>query len=179
MAGRYRLLLLTALLAGSYPAIYPPLLPPHQRPEKYRCKRPSAYHLSPNPGRAPVHRQRHPGHRHHRRLPPDRLRQDRPVGYDRKGLLSLLLKNPADIRKLPTLRQELIRTGVVVETTRFSAAATDYGDFLAGYSWPRKNPSTLGEFATSAVSRGYGQTIGWTVVRAEVFQKILPPTSPS
>ncbi|HEV3414053.1 MAG TPA: FtsX-like permease family protein [Puia sp.] len=95
--------------------------------------------------------------------------KDRPVGYNREGLLSFLLKNPADIQKLPVLRKELLRTGAVVETTRSSAAATDYGDYLAGYSWPRKNPSTLGEFATLAISRGYGQTIGWTVIRGRDF----------
>ena len=97
--------------------------------------------------------------------------KDRPVGYNREGLLSFLLKNPADIQKLPTLRQELLRTGAVVEATRSSAAATDYGDYLAGYSWPGKAASTLGEFATLAVSRGYGQTIGWSVIRGRGFSE--------
>jgi putative ABC transport system permease protein len=97
--------------------------------------------------------------------------KDRPVGYDREGLLSFLLKNPADIRKLPTLRQELLRTGAVVEATRSSEAATEYGDFLAGYNWPGKATSTVGEFATLAVSRGYGQTIGWKVVRGRDFSE--------
>jgi ABC-type antimicrobial peptide transport system permease subunit len=97
--------------------------------------------------------------------------KDRTVGYNREGLLSFLLKNPADIQKLPILRQELLRTGAVVEATRSSEAATEDGDFLGGYSWPRKNPSTLGEFATRAVSRGYGRTIGWTVVRGRDFSE--------
>jgi hypothetical protein len=95
--------------------------------------------------------------------------KDRPVGYEREGLLSFLLKNPADFKELPTLRNELLRTGAVVETTTSSVAATEYGEFYAGYTWPRKDPSVVGEFATVDVSAGYGNTIGWTLTRGRDF----------
>jgi ABC-type antimicrobial peptide transport system permease subunit len=95
--------------------------------------------------------------------------KDRPVGYDREGLLSFLLKNPADFQKLPTLRNELLHTGAVVEATTSSVAATEYGEFYAGYTWPRKDPSVVGEFATVDVSAAYGKTIGWTLTKGRDF----------
>jgi putative ABC transport system permease protein len=95
--------------------------------------------------------------------------KDRPVGYEREGLLSFLLKNPADFQKLPILRNELLQTGAVVEATTSSVAATEYGEFYAGYTWPRKDPSVVGEFATVDVSAGYGKTIGWTLTKGRDF----------
>jgi putative ABC transport system permease protein len=95
--------------------------------------------------------------------------KDRPVGFNREGLLSVLLKNPADIKKLPALREELLRTGAVVEATTSSAAATEDGDFYAGYTWPEKAPNIVGEFNTVGVSPGYGKTIGWTLTQGRDF----------
>ncbi|HUB62239.1 MAG TPA: ABC transporter permease [Puia sp.] len=103
--------------------------------------------------------------------------KDRPVGYDRQGLVSFLLKNPADIRKLPTLRQELLQTGAVTEMTRSSTAATQYGDELAGFSWPGKDPAIIGQFSTISVSPGYGRTIGWKVTRGRDFSAGLATDS--
>ena len=95
--------------------------------------------------------------------------KDRPVGYDREGLLSILIKDPADIRKLPILREELLHTGAIVDASTSDAAATEYGDFFAGYTWAKKDPSVVGEFATLAVTPGYGKTIGWTLTRGRDF----------
>ena len=95
--------------------------------------------------------------------------KDRPVGYDREGLLSFLIKDPVTIRKLPTLREELLRTGAIVEATTSSTAATEEGDYYAGYTWPQKDPSVVGEFATVEVSPGYGNTIGWTLTGGRDF----------
>ncbi len=95
--------------------------------------------------------------------------KDRPVGYDRQGLLYFHLKNPADIRELPTLRQELIRTGTVTEAATSSTAPIYYGDLFAGYGWPQKDPSVVGEFATVNVSSGFGKAIGWTLTKGREF----------
>jgi putative ABC transport system permease protein len=95
--------------------------------------------------------------------------KDRPVGYSREGLLSIPVKNPADIRKLPVLRDELLRTGAVAEASTSSTNATEYGEYYAGYTWPQKDPSVVGEFATVAVSPGYGKTIGWTLTQGRDF----------
>ncbi|HET6252502.1 MAG TPA: ABC transporter permease [Puia sp.] len=103
--------------------------------------------------------------------------KDRPVGYDRQGLLSVLLKNPADIRKLPTLRQELLRTGAVTEMSRSSTAATQYGDEFAGFSWSGKDPAVVGQFSTINVSPGYGQTINWKVAKGRDFSPDLATDS--
>jgi putative ABC transport system permease protein len=97
--------------------------------------------------------------------------KDRKLGYDREGLLSFAIYNPEYIRKLPTLRQALMQTGVVSATTETSSSATEDGDFYAGYSWPEKDPATVGEFSTFAVSPSYGATIGWVVKEGRDFSK--------
>ena len=95
--------------------------------------------------------------------------KDRPVGYDRQGLVYFHFKDPADIRELPTLRQALIQTGAVVDAATSSAAPIYYGDLFAGYSWPQKDPSVVGEFATLNVSTGYGKAIGWSLTKGRDF----------
>ena len=95
--------------------------------------------------------------------------KDRPVGYEREGLLSVSIKNPADIQKLSTLRSELIRQGTIVDAATSSNDATYYGELYAGYTWPQKDPSVVGDFATMNVSPGYGRTIGWTLAQGRAF----------
>jgi hypothetical protein len=95
--------------------------------------------------------------------------KDRPVGFDRSGLLSLLLKNPADIRRLPTLREKLLQTGAVTAASEAATTATDEGDYYAGYQWPGKDPDVVGEFATVGVSAGYGAAIGWSMKEGRDF----------
>jgi putative ABC transport system permease protein len=79
------------------------------------------------------------------------------------------VENPADIRRLPTLREELLQTGAVNAASEAAETATDEGDRYAGYQWPGKDPAVVGEFATVGVSAGYGAMIGWSMKEGRDF----------
>jgi putative ABC transport system permease protein len=95
--------------------------------------------------------------------------KDRPIGYDQSSLLSFLIKNPAAIRHLPTLREELLGTGAITEMSEASTSATQDGDFYDGYSWPEKAPGATGVFSTVSVTPGYGAALGWAVIEGRDF----------
>jgi hypothetical protein len=100
-----------------------------------------------------------------------RFTHSRPVGYEREGLVSLNIDVPEFGQRARTLRQELLQTGVVVETGVSSSPANRIWESFAGFDWPGKDPSTQAEFATISVSQEYGATIGWKIAAGRDFSR--------
>jgi ABC-type antimicrobial peptide transport system permease subunit len=91
--------------------------------------------------------------------------QDRPIGYNRIGLLSIPTNNNPEFEgKSQVLRTELLNTGVVEEASMSSSPVTDIWNMTGGYEWPGKDPAIEGSFATFKVTMEYGRTIGWEIV---------------
>lgn len=90
--------------------------------------------------------------------------QDRPVGYNRSGLLAIPMNNPDFEKKTNVLRNELLNTGVVLEASASSNPITGVWNVTGGYEWAGKDPSIGGAFATSRATMEYGKTVGWEIV---------------
>jgi ABC-type antimicrobial peptide transport system permease subunit len=96
--------------------------------------------------------------------------KDRPVGYDREGLLLIRKKSDNFNTKADVLRSELKKTGAVSEVGESG------GDFTAGtwshnggFNWEGKDPSFEANFATLNVSPEFGKTVGWQFVEGRDF----------
>jgi len=103
--------------------------------------------------------------------------KDRPVGYEQGGLLSMSIQTPGFAGRAETVRQELLRTGVVEETAIASSSTSVIWDIWSGYSWRGKNPAVQGDFASIGVSPGYGRTLGWKFVAGRDFSRNLATDS--
>jgi putative ABC transport system permease protein len=97
--------------------------------------------------------------------------KDRPVGYDRAGLINVPINTDSLDRHYEPLRSALLNSGVVSNMTTSSTTLTSFGqnDFLewSGMNEEQKNIS----FRNVWVNADYGPTIGWTVLQGRDFSR--------
>jgi putative ABC transport system permease protein len=102
--------------------------------------------------------------------------KDRPVGYDREGLL-MVRKKAGFKGKSIILREELKKTGTVTEMAESGGQTTGVWQWNDGFDWKGKNPSYDPHFGTLAVSHEYGETVGWQFVDGRDFSGELASDS--
>ncbi|MCF0072943.1 ABC transporter permease [Dyadobacter sp. CY261] len=90
--------------------------------------------------------------------------KNRPVGYDRNGLITVAINTPELQAHYNALRDALIQTGAVTDMSTSSAPATDLNSQNSGFSWEGKDPNFKENFGTIAVSHDFGKTVGWQFV---------------
>jgi putative ABC transport system permease protein len=95
--------------------------------------------------------------------------QNRPVGYDRSGLITIGLNDPAFEDKKELLHAELMNTGVVAATATSSSPVTSIWNITNGYEWVGKDPNLDAEFVNCKVSPDFGKTVGWEFVSGRDF----------
>lgn len=103
--------------------------------------------------------------------------KDRPVGYDREGLLMVHKKSGGFKGKSAVLRDELKKTGMVTEMAESGGQTTGVWQWNDGFDWKGKNPSYDPHFGTLAVSHEYGETVGWQFTDGRDFSGELASDS--
>jgi ABC-type antimicrobial peptide transport system permease subunit len=98
--------------------------------------------------------------------------QDRPIGYDRNGLIRFDM-NTADLNgKNDVLRQELLASGGVIEVAASSAATTENNYFDDRIEWEGKDPKLAKRaFVLRAVTYEFGKTVGWQFAEGRDFSR--------
>jgi ABC-type antimicrobial peptide transport system permease subunit len=103
--------------------------------------------------------------------------KSRPVGYTRDGLL-MIPKITDELRgKYDVLRAELKHTGAVTEMAESASSLTNIGAMNGGFEWTGKDPGLQTDFGTLAVTYEYGKTIGWQFVDGRDFSRDFPSDS--
>lgn len=87
--------------------------------------------------------------------------KDRPVGYDREGLIMVEKKSADFDGKYELMRAELMKTGVVAEMAESGGKVTGVWQWNGGFVWEGKDPDFDPHFGTLAVTSGYGKAVGW------------------
>ena len=100
--------------------------------------------------------------------------KDRPVGYDREGLLTLNMRSGEFYTKRDLIRSELLKTGVVEETAQSMGKVTELASNNGGFSWAGYDPNKEQNYGTIAVSPEYGRTVGWQFVQGRDFDRNSP-----
>jgi putative ABC transport system permease protein len=95
--------------------------------------------------------------------------KDRPVGYDREGLIMMRKKAQEFDTKRDVLRAELKKTGTVTEIGESGGALTGTWSHNGGFNWEGKDPSFEASFATLNVSPEFGKTVGWKFIQGRDF----------
>ncbi len=96
--------------------------------------------------------------------------QDRPVGYDRAGLITIPKNDPNYDGKLDLLRNELLNTGMVEGMELSSSSMTEIGNNSSDFDWIGKQPREY-SFAMTNVSYGFGKMVGWQFIAGRDFSK--------
>ena len=103
--------------------------------------------------------------------------KDRPVGYDQNGLLMIEMKSPDFQGKHDLLRQELKNTGAVAEMSESMGPITSVWSNNNGFTWKDKDPNINESFGSLAVTSGHGKTVGWQFLQGRDFSDKLPTDS--
>jgi putative ABC transport system permease protein len=103
------------------------------------------------------------------------LAKDRPIGYDRIGLIRVTVNTPDLKKKYDVLREELFASGAAVGFAQSSSAATENNYYDDHFEWEGKNLKLHGQsFALTAVTPEYGQTVGWQFEEGRDFSRNFP-----
>lgn len=95
--------------------------------------------------------------------------KDRPVGYDREGLIVVRKKNAEFDGKYHILRNELKNSGAVLEVSESMGSMAEIASGNDGWNWKGRDPNFNKSFATLAVSHLHGKTVGWQFVQGRDF----------
>ena len=87
--------------------------------------------------------------------------KNRPLGYDKNGLITIDMSTPNLYGKYDLLRSELLNSGAVINMAEASNSATNVGAHLIGFEWPGKDPNLNTVMSISWVTQDFGKTVGW------------------
>jgi putative ABC transport system permease protein len=102
--------------------------------------------------------------------------RNRPVGYDRQGLVMARLANPAIHQHFSAFRDALLATGAVTETAESTSFTTEPLNQEANVSWTGSDPNAPIGFYTTGVTPEYGKTVGWQFVDGRDYSRALAAT---
>lgn len=97
--------------------------------------------------------------------------KNRPVGFDRSGLLSIAMNTPDLQGHSQALYGDLIQTGAAINVAKSSSPTSEVWSSDASFSWPGKDPDQLGDFGTVGVTHEYGKTVGWQFKEGRDFSR--------
>jgi hypothetical protein len=103
--------------------------------------------------------------------------KDRPVGYTRNGLLMVQMTSFDFQGKCDLFRAELKNTGVVTEMSESSSPPTEIWTMNGGFDWKGRDPEFVPIFATLTVTPEYGKTVGWQFINGRDFTRTLASDS--
>lgn len=97
--------------------------------------------------------------------------KNRPVGYNRSGLLIVRPYSSDFHNHFAALRDDLLKTGTITEIAESGNSITRGSRTGGGFHWKGKDPNMADEFATFAVTSQYGKTIGWQIIAGRDFSE--------
>jgi putative ABC transport system permease protein len=97
--------------------------------------------------------------------------KSRPVGYARDGLLMIPMTSLDFYGKYDILRNELKKTGAITEMAESESAVTGVSSHNGGFTWRGKGPGIEEDFGTLTVTYEYGKTIGWNFLEGRDFSR--------
>ena len=103
--------------------------------------------------------------------------KNRPVGYSREGLIQVRMTAPDYQGKYDILSSELKATGVVSSTAGSSLPVTETWSNTGGIAWQGMDPNMDVDFAVVQVSPEYGKTIGFQLTQGRDFSRDFPTDS--
>ncbi|TDX01412.1 ABC transporter permease [Dinghuibacter silviterrae] len=103
--------------------------------------------------------------------------QNRPLGYDRAGLVTVPINTPDFDQHYPAFRTDLLATGLFENAARASQSMTLFGSNNS-LEWTGMDPGQRSiDFRNVTVTPEFGPTIDWKVTAGRDFSRTFPSDS--
>ncbi|GAA3650772.1 ABC transporter permease [Flavivirga jejuensis] len=103
--------------------------------------------------------------------------KNRPMGYEKNGLV-MLEKVTEDYKgKYNVLRNDLKNSKAVIEMSESSSPLTDIWSSGGGFKWAGKSPDFIPNIGMIFIGHDYGKTIGWELTKGRDFSRAFPTDS--
>ena len=103
--------------------------------------------------------------------------KNRPLGYDKDGVITMELSTSDFEGKYNLLRNELINSGGIMEMTESSSSMTEVEHSGGGFSWTGKDPSFRTSFSFLHITHDYGNTVSWELLEGRDFSRDISSDS--
>jgi ABC-type antimicrobial peptide transport system permease subunit len=97
--------------------------------------------------------------------------KDRPIGYDRNGLINVYQQTQDIHNHFDAVRNELKSQGAIVEMTEAGSPTTQVWNSNGGFTWSGKDPALAVDFPNNGVTHEFGKTVGWTFKEGRDFSR--------
>jgi putative ABC transport system permease protein len=97
--------------------------------------------------------------------------KDRPVGYDRTGLVMIDMPTLDIQNHFESFRNELLETGAIVDVTKTTTPLTEKRNNETGFTWRGKDVNRDQPFVTFGVTEEFGKTVGWKIKQGRDFSR--------
>lgn len=87
--------------------------------------------------------------------------KNRPIGYDRNGLIHVYLHTNDIHNHFEVVRNELKTQRAIVEMAEAGSPTTQVWNSNGGFNWKGKDPGLAVDFPNNGVSHEFGKTVGW------------------
>jgi ABC-type antimicrobial peptide transport system permease subunit len=97
--------------------------------------------------------------------------KNRPIGYDRNGLVMVPLLTPEIHKHFHAIQNDLKQAGAISEMAEAGSPATAIWSTNGGFMWKGKDPNQAVDFPNTNVTFDYGKTVGWQFINGRDFSK--------
>jgi putative ABC transport system permease protein len=97
--------------------------------------------------------------------------QNRPLGYDTKGLITLTTQTQEIEDNFELLKNTLIDHNLATAVSLSESEVTDSWTTNSGWDWQGKDPNVQDEFVTVAVDHDFGKVVNWEIVKGRDFDR--------
>ncbi|HEU5291197.1 MAG TPA: ABC transporter permease, partial [Cyclobacteriaceae bacterium] len=87
--------------------------------------------------------------------------KNRPIGYERNGLINIYLQTRDIHNHYDAVRNELLSQRAIVEMTEAGSPTTQVWNSNGGFNWAGKDPALAVDFPNNGVNHEFGKTVGW------------------
>lgn len=98
--------------------------------------------------------------------------KNRPVGFEPEGLIMIQMRSPEFYGKYDVLREAFNKSGGVDEMSMSSSPLTGIWQNSGGFRWQGKDPnSQSADFGTIWITPEYGKTVNWSIKKGRDFSR--------
>ncbi|MDB5231652.1 MAG: hypothetical protein JWN76_2457, partial [Chitinophagaceae bacterium] len=108
-----------------------------------------------------------------------RFAKNRPVGYTRERLLSIPVSDTSVHTHFDAIKTEMEKTKSIYSVAESGSTTTAAVGTTGGISWPGKDPNLATDFSTVWISYDYGKTVGWQLAAGRDFSRQFTTDSSS